>query len=400
MKSFLYLLQIGFYLRVLLRRHPELAGLPLVLHSNGQVIETSQEAESRSVKPGMSLSEAQSILRDEGTYHQLDPSEFQEARDEWLDLALTVSDQIEPESPASAWINLTGQVNPAELADRFLSLLNTNGGCQLSASLASSKWLAKTTARKIEIDALALGIAQIEILNEEGIIEGLSPHDLTPLEPEIRERLVLMGYRQVGLIKNVSLKTLTEQFGKKGLLIYQVIRNQWKDSIKPTYPPSSWSNTLAFDGATQNRFTIDLAMKQLCENAQKELTERDVYAQEIVLLGEEEGGNWRSWKRKLAKPIQSASGLLASCNQFLIQEPLLHPIVTLRLILCHLVQATRLQRTLEGLADPRERRIAANTAYYKARETYGDSVLRFAHEIPTERRVKVLRAWRDATGWV
>jgi hypothetical protein len=75
------------------------------------------------------------------------------------------------------------------------------------------------------------------------------------------------------------------------------------------------------------------------------------------------------------------------------------PVMGLRITLKELRKKQRHQTSFDSLIKD-EKILRAHNALLSVRKSFGDQSIQIAGDIPLVRRRKVLKEWRDATGWV
>jgi hypothetical protein len=91
--------------------------------------------------------------------------------------------------------------------------------------------------------------------------------------------------------------------------------------------------------------------------------------------------------------------LRVALRQMLDKHPPAGPVERVTLRAEELVRPAAFQRTLLGDLSRAERTHATDSALKVMEARFGSGAIRPARQVQIPRRLKVLRAWRDATGW-
>lgn len=396
MHYFLYLELSGFYARVWTESDPSWALKPLVVHRAKRVLDLNDCARAVGVKPGMGLDEAKVLLQGSGLIpYEEEPYRASQAR--WLDVVSEFSSCIEPGDPHSAWADLSGHPDPFAIASSIRSAVGKVSGSHVSIGLASSKWLSRLTCDLTgDTDLLLWEDAMREALEDPvSFLKDIPVSFLYPVDPVFLERLKFLGYRTIGQVASIPLKTLRGQFGNDALRIYSASRGGLQDHVKPLYPPDAIVSKIAFDGGISNSETLSISLQSLARKLAKALSDRESCGAEIELkIYFEESCLERS--RTFSKPMRTARDVFSALSRmvFDVQEP----VYSILAKMPGLKKARERQSglfTMQRTGDDS----AAGCAIENVRQVFGDKSVLRASEVAEPRRVRVLRAWSHATGW-
>ncbi len=401
MHYFLFIELEGFYANALEEQNRDLRGTAFVVHSEDLIIDVSPGAEDRGAERGMPLKECRALLREEGKFIEMDPDDFDANTAAWLDLCAECSGRVEPCSPASAFVDLSQHPHPldtaAELLQRLHGLLHLN----MAAGIAPTKWLAKLARIRVDEEALALGVPPIEaVVQPERFLQSVPVEMIEPLEPQIRERLILLGYRLAGQAQKADLNLLCKQFGQKGLTVWQSVRGGVHEPIKAEWPTEGFSRAVAFGAsAVDNRLLFEHALDRLAQKASAELSLRAKNAQSVRLTVFDEDGKWVSDQRAFVKPVQTQKHLSVILNRMFDGLELTQAVMRIQASFLDLRDQGAYQQSLEGRTNKEERTASVETALKSVRSSQGRASVQMGSDIVLPRREKVLRAWRHAIGW-
>ncbi|MBS1713411.1 MAG: hypothetical protein JST30_03655 [Armatimonadetes bacterium] len=393
MHYILYVALEGFYVA----DQDDGSGRATVVHQDSTVLDACRLARERGVVPGTALSEAKSILREEGRFLAFSPDVYARAREEWLDTCLRFSDRIEPGRPHEAYVDLTGHARPARAADELLAALAPR---QPVAGLAPAKWIARVEARSVDVGAAAFGLPVMEALTDVASFLGRIPTTLLlPIAAPYRERLCFLGYRWTRDVARAGLHELRSQFGSDAIAIQEAAQGRVLDQVAPSYPERSLTVSLEFGAALDDRVVLDLGLRHLAQRCAARLCETDQTAQGVVARFESEDGASALGKREFAKPAQTATVLAAALHALWDTSRCPFPPVSATVHLTRLRPAPRSQRSFTGTESYAERSQTCDRVVRTLTAAYGDGTLVKARDLRVPRRELVLRAWRHATGW-
>jgi len=367
-------------------------GPPHVVLAEEAVLDANRAARARGVRPGSSAKEARTLLRSDAQYETYDPAKH---RAEWLHACLLYSSRIERESPASAWVDLGGHKRPDEIAQRLVTDVWSATACSVRAAVAPAKWVAKTAARACDVSASLFGESDVRVVTDvRSFLAPLPTRAMAPVLSEHRQRLEFLGYRRIGEVQNAPLHLLVGQFGRDAFVINECANGRMRDPIVPDFPVRSIERAQRFAGGCADFYRVQSALDEIACELSAELQRADALAGATELVVELEGGRAIRRARKLPRP---SFALALSLRWQFAQMGVKEPVTALRVVVPDLRSVPVLQRTLDSTRSDAVR--AAVASVREVRAMYGDSSVQKASEIEPPRREKVLRAWRDATGW-
>lgn len=375
-------------------------GKAVVVHDGTAPLDVSPEALARGAKPTMSLKELKSLLREDGRFIQADKDALRAQAESWWDLCAECSDGVECPAPHRAYVDLSRHPQPERIAEELLRRIHQQMGLRIKACLAPSKWIADIFAQPCAELALNEGLPCLPlIVNAAESLASLPTALLTPLDPALQERLVFLGCRRVGQIQNEPLPALMRHFGKEGAYIHQVAWGRWRDKLVPQHPPESLTVELPLGGATEDTQALHTALTQAAQKMALRLNSQDKTACALRLVWRGEDGQWHGVHRPLSKAIHASLSFLAALTRMQSDSP--PPFAPVHVT----VRAERLevrpsfQRTLLGETGKEERQAAILGALKNVKAMYGDGHVIPADQVNLPRRLRVLRAWRNAIGW-
>lgn len=390
----------GFYLKHFPPLPPEEAGKAVVIHDGEAPLDLSPEAMARGAKPGMSLKEMKSLLREEGRFVQVNQDQSRQDALAWWDLCAECSDGVECPAPHRAFVDLSHHPQPDEVGEELVRRLHRLLGLRIKACLAPSKWLGGLFAEPCAEVALSAGIPCLPCVADPA--KSLAPLPtslLAPLPPELRERLIFLGCRRVGQIQQEPLHLLMRHFGKEGAFIHQLAWGRWRDQLTPQHPPESATVEIPLGGETEDAQALQQALHLASQELAMILGERDRTAGALRLIWRSEGGTWHGVHRPLSKALCSTISFLAAFNRMLADSPPPFPPVGLTARAEKLEVRPSFQRTLLGGTAKAEREAAISGALKNVQAMYGEGHVIPADQVSLPRRQRVLLAWRRSLGW-
>lgn len=391
MHYFLFVSLQRFYASTLESVQPKLKDAPLVVHEQGIVLDANEPACRSGISLGLSVSEARSIVRD-GTFSRFEPDAFVSAQERWLDVCARFSDAIEPDEMHSAFIDLTGHPSPIDSAHELVGEIGR--AWPNRAAIATTKWVTKAASTWRRLENVLL-----DATDGEQAIGRMPVSQLLPVPVEHRERLKFLGYRTIADVRAIPLEVLRSQFGEHALTIYQAARAGCTDHVKPVYPKETLACRISIPEGIDSSEHLSHALSELADTIMRSLHVRESQSRTLTLELIDEEGKRSVGMRTFTKPIscaKTAESALTLIAQKLVAKAKL-PTVVIRAILRPLEPCQRDQLQLDGA---RQSSTAIGFALSRVRTAFGDSAVQQATHVVDPRNKQVLKAWKDATGWL
>lgn len=390
----------GFYSIHLCEKDSSLSLRALVVHRDKAVLDANEGALRLGIHVGMALTEAKTLAR-EAQFVAWKEEDYRSAQEAWLGLCALHTCVIEPAEQHEAFLDLSGHGDPFEVSQRIAAELRERFGCAPRLGLARTKWLARVASDACGdvVSYLAWEMAMRECLEHpERFLAPMPLEALLPVEQEDRRRLSFLGYRTVGEVAELSLDLLKSQFGQRALTIYQASRGAVVQAVRPEYPKDSLRAAIRFEGGAESWEQVEAGLKSLARRIGGALKARDAQGTALGLEIEHEDGRVETKRRKFLKPIANARGVFVALK-LLLGEARTGAITTLKARLDGLEKTSRAQTELSGVYALQARKETAENALKSVRTVFGDGSVQIAAELPQPRRVRLLRAWCEATGW-
>lgn len=401
MSSTLYVRLDGFCATSAMGRRPEAAGRPLVVFDRDLVLDSSPEACALGALPGRSLSEAKCLLGGGGVCVRFVAQEYDADRSKWLDLCVEVSHAVEPLLVSSATLDLTRHPDPRGVAEDLLVRLARFAPARLWAGLGLGVWQAEIAAKPVDVRALCLGVSVLEpCANPADLLARTPVRAMTPLPPEVVDRIGRLGYKQVGQLADSPYRVLQAQFGQSASKVQALARGLYRPLPSPLYPPDSLEVRVTFDGVVTDRLVLGQAMERLARECSRALESSGKVAEGAFLVLEQDEGNPVSTSRQFSRPVGQQGPLAAALYQMVesLSREASRPTCA-RVVLTRLKPSPFVQKLLVAGNDRREQDRKANQMVQATQAAFGAGAIVTGSQVKVTRREEVIRTWKRATGW-
>jgi DNA polymerase-4 len=378
-----YLQIQNFYVRTLGYEH---SAEPAIVQKDRLVLDMNEAAKRRRVAAEMSASEAKACLVG-GVFRNWEPETYIQAQHEWLNRVAEFSDVIEPDEQHSAWVDLSVHPNPIDAFQTMISEIpHARGG------LAKSKWISKLAARRGDPDFGA-------VYEPREFLSRVPLHEMEPIDTVHASRLKFLGYFTCGDAIEIPRTVLARQFGNQAILIWNAIRGISKDHPLPLFPEKTASDRIYFQSPVEQLETIDQALFRLADSLSDKLDKSDSFSLTMGMTIEFEEMPPSTGQRTFTKPLHHRRSVYFAAKRIWEALAPKSPVMGLRITLKELRKKQRHQTSFDSLIKD-EKILRAQNALLSVRKSFGDQSIQIAGDIPLVRRRKVLKEWRDATGWV
>jgi DNA polymerase-4 len=297
---------------------------------------------------------------------------------------------IEPLDGHRALIDLSAHPRPADLLKRMADTVEQVSGCSVKWGVGPNRALARLAQEVLPFHADPL-----EIVNA---FPRLPVGMLLSVPFEVRKRLDYLGYRTIGEVASLPLQTLRTQFADDALCVYRAARGKGDTLVHPLWPMDSISRHTYFDSPAGEKETLERALKRITGLISRTLSERELSGKTAELILEYDEHEPEQISRTFTKPFQGAASLY-SALKLLLPDQLPGRVTGIRVRTPSLSRAQRTQTAIPIFLDRSESDLRVNSTLRHVKATFGDSAVMLGSEKATPRRVMVLRAWQNATGW-
>ncbi len=263
-----------FLASVELGRHPELAGLPVIVGGNGDPTEArkvvtcaSYEAREFGVHAGMPLRTAARRCPD-ATFLPSDPAAYDAASDQVMGLLRDLGHPVEVWGWDEAYLDADSE-DPGELAEQIRTVIASATGLSCSVGISDNKQRAK----------VATGFAKpagVYTLTESNwmTVMGDRPVDaLWGVGPKTAKKLAGLDITTVWQLAHTDAELLTSTFGPRTGLWLLLLANGGGDDTVSSEPwvPRSRSHVVTFPQDLTDRAEMDSAVTELTQRAHSEV---------------------------------------------------------------------------------------------------------------------------------
>lgn len=225
------------------------------------------------------------------------------------------------------------------------------------------------------------------------------PVRVLPIGPQHAERLEFLGYRTIGALRKAPVSVLKSQFGKEGVRLAHLARGGSDGALVPNFPPDALSADRVLEGGCEDREGLGAALAELALELHQGLVQRDAEGRTLMLWLELESGRVLGCERTFARSLRRADSLRLSLGILLDSFEMEEPVMRLRVMMPSLMKAGQGQAAFELMLSADDKKSRAERALRHVRSVFGEGSVLPAGEVPVERRVQVLRVWRESNGW-
>jgi nucleotidyltransferase/DNA polymerase involved in DNA repair len=303
-----------FLASVELRRHPELAGLPVIVGGSGDPTEprkvvtcASYEAREFGVHAGMPLRAAARRCPD-ATFLPSDPAAYDEASDQVMGLLRDLGHPVEVWGWDEAYVGVTAA--PAEVAEQIRTLISSETGLSCSVGISDNKQRAKVATGF----AKPAGIFTLTDANWMTMMAGRPVDALWGVGPKTAKTLAGLGVTTVWELANCDAELLTSTFGPRTGLWLLLLAKGGGDTAVSTEPwvPRSRSHVVTFPIDLTDRDEMDLAVTQLARQALDDVLAAARIVTRVAVTVRTATFYTRTKIRKLAAPTTDRDVIVAA----------------------------------------------------------------------------------------
>ena len=309
-----------FLASVELRRHPELAGLPVIVGGNGDPTEprkvvtcASYEAREFGVHAGMPLRTAARRCPD-ATFLPSDPAAYDAASYQVMGLLRDLGHPVEVWGWDEAYVAVTA-ADPLEVAEQIRTVISSETGLSCSVGISDNKQRAK----------VATGFAKpagIFALNDENwmtVMAGRPVDALWGVGPKTAKKLAGLGITTVRELAHCDAELLTSTFGPRTGLWLLLLAKGGGDTEVSAEPwiPRSRSHVVTFPRDLTDRAEMDSAVMQLARQALDDVLAARRIVTRVAVTVRTATFYTRTKIRKLAAPTTDAETIIAAALRVL-----------------------------------------------------------------------------------
>jgi DNA polymerase IV len=309
-----------FQAAVEVRRHPEFAGLPLIVGGNGDPMEprkvvtcASYPAREFGVHAGMPLRTAARKCPD-ATFLPLDVTAYDAASEQVMDLLRGLGYPIEVWGWDEAYVGADVE-DPVELAERIQALIAAETELSCSVGISDNKQRAKVATGF----AKPAGIYQLTDANWLPVMGDRETDALWGIGAKTAKKLASMGISTVSRLAATDGNTLTAAFGPTTGLWLLLLAKGGGDTTVSAEPwvPRSRSHVITFPRDLTDRAEMDSAVKELAQLTLAEVVAESRIVTRVAVTVRNSAFFTRTKIRKLAEPTTDAHPVVATALQLL-----------------------------------------------------------------------------------
>ena len=355
-----------------LATRPHLYGGPVVAGAcEGPVVAASEEALAFGVRAGMSVRQAEHRCP---AVVVLEPApEAAERLRNLLAAALyDLAPLVEVRIEGIAWLDLEGVPKRGEAIREARRRLRQATGAEPRLGLAAGPFSARLAAARARPGRL------LEANDAAAFLAPLPTVELQ-LEPELMERLDLLGLRTLGQVAALGPRQLESQLGRVGRRAVLLARGREPEWLRPWRPPLFTSAHRQFEPPVEDREALLFVARALAGDLAVELGLRGAGAKKIRMRVETEGRGGSPEEREslVRHPLSSPAELFGLLSSWLRDWQPAGPVALLAVELPELEAAGRRQLRLWSGGDGSKEEVDA--ALERLQERHGESVALSIH---------------------
>jgi DNA polymerase-4 len=309
-----------FLASVEMRRHPELADLPVIVGGNGDPTEprkvvtcASYPAREFGVHAGMPLRTAARKCPD-ATFLPSDPAAYDAASEQVMDLLRGLGYPVEVWGWDEACVGADVD-DPVELAERIRTTIAAEAGLSCSVGISDNKQRAKVATGF----AKPAGIYQLTDANWASVMADRDVDALWGVGPKTAKKLAGMGISSVAQLAATDPNKLTSAFGPRTGLWLLLLAKGGGDNTVSAEPwvPRSCSHVVTFPRDLTERAEMDSAVIELARRTLAEVVAESRIVTRVAVTVRNSAFFTRTKIRKLGEPTTDADVVVAAALQVL-----------------------------------------------------------------------------------
>lgn len=310
-----------FLASVELRRHPELAGLPVIVGGNGDPTEprkvvtcASYEAREFGVHAGMPLRTAARRCPD-ATFLPADPAAYDAASEQVMGLLRDLGHPVEVWGWDEAYIGVPGENDPADVAEQIRTVVSSETGLSCSVGISDNKQRAKVATGF----AKPAGICRLTDANWMTVMGNRAVDELWGVGPKTTKKLADLGVTTVWQLANTDAELLTSAFGPRiGLWLLLLAKGGGDTEVSAEpWVPRSRSHVVTFPHDLTNRDEMDSAVTELAKQTLSDVVAQSRIVTRVAVTVRTATFYTRTKIRKLDEPTTDPDTIVAAALRVL-----------------------------------------------------------------------------------
>ncbi|SPM37999.1 Nucleotidyltransferase/DNA polymerase involved in DNA repair [Mycobacterium numidiamassiliense] len=318
-----------FLASVELQRHPELAGLPVIVGGSGDPTEprkvvtcASYEAREFGVHAGMPLRTA--ARRCPGaTFLPSDPAAYDAASDRVMGLLRDVGYPVEVWGWDEAYVAVT-EADPIDVAEQIRAVVLSETGLSCSIGISDNKQRAKVATGF----AKPAGIFVLTDANWMDVMADRPVDALWGVGPKTTKKLAALSITTVRELAHSDAELLTSAFGPRtGLWLLLLAKGGGDENVSAEpWIPRSRSHVVTFPRDLTDRSEMDSAVTELATRALDDVVASARIVTRVAVTVRTATFHTRTKIRKLAAPTTDPDVIVAAALRVLILFDLDRPV--------------------------------------------------------------------------
>lgn len=374
----------GFYLSSLERSSSK----PYVVYAAKKVLDCNRVAFNQGVRIGMDARASKMLAPDQQPKSYQSES-YISAQEQWLNRLIRYSNCVEPLAAHAAYVDLSAHPRAEQICNKLIEDLRTHLPYVVTWGLAGSKWQSDL--------ARLLDAGNLCNVNITEFLRPLPLEFLSLIPSECMRRLTALGFSTIGDLADLSESSLAEMFGDQAYSLRAFALGIASDRVNGLYPVSSVSSEFHFESPVSETEPLELGLAQLSQALSKEMSKKELTGHTVWLQVETEDDTHR-YERVFSKALRDRRSIYFALK-LTYDKPLKEAVTGIRAVLPYLTRAKSVQRSLDQNLYT-DRKLSVEIAARKVQSSFGKSSIALGCEIVEPRRKRVLRAWKDARGWL
>jgi DNA polymerase IV len=309
-----------FLASVELRRHPELAGLPVIVGGSGDPTEprkvvtcASYQAREFGVHAGMPLRTAARRCPD-ATFLPSDPAAYDAASDQVMGLLRDLGHPVEVWGWDEAYVSVTA-AEPAEVAEQIRTVVFSETGLSCSVGISDNKQRAKVATGFGKPG----GVFTLTDANWMDVMADRPVDALWGVGPKTTKKLAALDITTVRELAHSDAELLTSTFGPRTGLWLLLLAKGGGDADVSAEPwvPRSRSHVVTFPRDLTDRSEMDSAVTELARRALDEVVAADRIVTRVAVTVRTATFYTRTKIRKLDAPTTDPGVVVAAALRVL-----------------------------------------------------------------------------------
>ena len=310
-----------FLASVELRRHPELAGLPVIVGGSGDPTEprkvvtcASYEAREFGVRAGMPLRMAARRCPD-AAFLPSDPAAYDAASEQVMGLLRDLGHPVEVWGWDEAYIGVAGGNDPVDVAEQIRAVVSSETGLSCSVGISDNKQRAKVATGF----AKPAGLCRLTDANWMAVMGDRPVDELWGVGPKTAKKLASLGITTVWQLAHSDAELLTSTFGPRtGLWLLLLAKGGGETQVSADpWVPRSRSHVVTFPHDLTDRDEMDSAIIELAKQTLSDVVAQSRIVTRVAVTVRTATFYTRTKIRKLDQPTTDCETIVAAALRVL-----------------------------------------------------------------------------------